>query len=676
MKKFTTLILCISLCYFSNAQNCSGGSIPVTVDLNLTGIESWDGLGSANNAAGSISVGSQMDVSGITWNNVAATLNGGTFCSEADFQFAGIYGTNINTGGTGVCGPFTNPMINIITPFATDATGGITWESYESFDDVANTIDATFTSGTITLHACPTGEIITYPPPSNDECLDAITLDCGDIDVAGTNFAGDDDMPGACNGGGDGISFGVWYTYSTTTNKTVTITVNPDPGTGNDLGDSQLAVYSGTCAGLVCVDGNDDSTPPGGLGSQVTFNAIQGTDYYIYVNGFGSGNEGDFLISLECCAPMNNVSLSPTGATTSTTANTCEEGSWTYYEDTNNPGTYFFAIEWDPSSLGNNAAAKASADVSVTLDAAIGSATSGTDGTWTMKRYWNVTNAPIVDPVNVKFFYDPAEITEIETAEAAWPGVQEAFVWFKTVGADFDPTAITSAGVGQGSIELIDVSGGATENGVSFAQFDGISSFSGGTGAIGDGSGTPLPVELISFTGEAMSRTNKLRWATASEINNSYFEIERSINGEDFEDIGRVYGHGFSSEIINYEFSDEQPANKGYYRLRQTDFDGTYAYSDIILIERDDKGIFISSVIPNPTKDYSTILFNSDTKEGVYITLTNISGQQIGKTKFIETYDGINEYVVDLSFYPSGVYFATIFNGNKKDDIKLIKSDL
>lgn len=97
----------------------------------------------------------------------------------------------------------------------------------------------------------------------------------------------------------------------------------------------------------------------------------------------------------------------------------------------------------------------------------------------------------------------------------------------------------------------------------------------------------PLPVELLSFSAKNESESVKLEWATASEINNDFFTIERSINLESFEILGYVSGVGNSNLIQNYQFYDEQPLDGiSYYRLKQTDFDGSFKYTDAVKIQR------------------------------------------------------------------------------------------
>ncbi len=113
---------------------------------------------------------------------------------------------------------------------------------------------------------------------------------------------------------------------------------------------------------------------------------------------------------------------------------------------------------------------------------------------------------------------------------------------------------------------------------------------------------TELPVELLDFSGKNKGNVNHLYWATAIEINNKGFEVERSFYGRDFERMAWVEGHGNSAEVNEYTLIDENP-RKGinYYRLKQIDFDGVYEYSPIIEIRVGKESIVLGELFPNPS---------------------------------------------------------------------------
>src|SRR5262249_37584395 len=110
-------------------------------------------------------------------------------------------------------------------------------------------------------------------------------------------------------------------------------------------------------------------------------------------------------------------------------------------------------------------------------------------------------------------------------------------------------------------------------------------------GAVG-GPSTPLPVELTEFHVYASGETNQVQWTTATEINNHYFTLERSTTLADFHSIVTVEGAGNSSIARNYAWTDDAPAaGTSYYRLVQTDFDGTEKIFGPVSVSRDESPV-------------------------------------------------------------------------------------
>jgi hypothetical protein len=95
-----------------------------------------------------------------------------------------------------------------------------------------------------------------------------------------------------------------------------------------------------------------------------------------------------------------------------------------------------------------------------------------------------------------------------------------------------------------------------------------------------------LPVELVNFKGVNTGLENKLSWATVYEKHNDYFMLEKSVDGVNFEPVGRVEGAGESKELLHYSYNDKfLKTTLNYYRLKQVDLDNTFTYSDIIVID-------------------------------------------------------------------------------------------
>lgn len=173
---------------------------------------------------------------------------------------------------------------------------------------------------------------------------------------------------------------------------------------------------------------------------------------------------------------------------------------------------------------------------------------------------------------------------------------------------------------------------------------------------------TPLPVELLSFTGEAVEETNVLNWTTTSEINNDYFIVEASVDAENFSSIGTVAGAGNSNEVLNYEFIDNNPyAKTMYYRLKQVDFDGKWENSEIVAINRNSLGII--DIFPNPVNDLLHINFNTNEVNDYKVSITNILGEVITETTNL----GKNKLTLNVfEELSGGVYFVKIVDDSNQ----------
>ncbi|MEQ9298498.1 MAG: T9SS type A sorting domain-containing protein [Cyclobacteriaceae bacterium] len=140
----------------------------------------------------------------------------------------------------------------------------------------------------------------------------------------------------------------------------------------------------------------------------------------------------------------------------------------------------------------------------------------------------------------------------------------------------------------------------------------------------------PLPVELTSF--EAINETGRirLRWTTATELNNEYFQVLRSKSGTEWTGLGTVDGHGTTNEPQYYTFFDETaPVGSWYYKLKQVDFDGAFEYSSIIRVYRGEED-FAVSIYPSPTTGNVNVhLQGLSAEEKLAYRVLNLLGQEL-----------------------------------------------
>lgn len=181
-----------------------------------------------------------------------------------------------------------------------------------------------------------------------------------------------------------------------------------------------------------------------------------------------------------------------------------------------------------------------------------------------------------------------------------------------------------------------------------------------------------LPVDLIYFEGNENGCTNEIRWATASEKNNSFFMIEHSTDGEHFEHLQKIEGNGNSSEEIEYSYVHKDITHVyNYYRLMQVDFDNTFEYSEVVFIKSDCQGLTTEgiNIYPNPSIGWlkAEIMNDSAEDKEIEIMVTDVAGRVvIQKTIMIQA--GINREDINLYDYPSGVYMISIINDGKEID--------
>lgn len=182
------------------------------------------------------------------------------------------------------------------------------------------------------------------------------------------------------------------------------------------------------------------------------------------------------------------------------------------------------------------------------------------------------------------------------------------------------------------------------------------------------------PVELISFNASFADGKIILRWSTATETNNSGFEVLRSIDKLNWDKITFVNGNGTSTEIQKYFYTDIPNADKSihYYRLKQIDFDGSQNYSKIVEVSVHSPEDFrLYNNYPNPFNPETSIKYALPENAVVKISLYDLLGCKIRDLVDDFLQAGNHEVILNASDLASGIYFVRMQTGDFSDCIKI-----
>ncbi|MDN5204703.1 T9SS type A sorting domain-containing protein [Fulvivirgaceae bacterium BMA10] len=266
-------------------------------------------------------------------------------------------------------------------------------------------------------------------------------------------------------------------------------------------------------------------------------------------------------------------------------------------------------------------------------------------------EYWDLSNTGVASNADITLYWkdqsrsvieDYADLVIAHYTGTEWENLGQASI----VGSD--PGSITVTGVS------------------SFSPF----TFGSPTG------NNPLPVELISFTASLENEDVLLNWQTASEVNNDFFEIERSETGDDWEVIGKVDGNGTTNEVSRYDYLDNRPLfGTSFYRLRQVDFDGAFEYSNVVSINNPfEARNLVVDFYPNPTSqnEMNLRVITENKENKVFVKLTNI----MGTTFFDQSFDPMT-FNKDLEIklrnkINSGIYILVVEQAGQSYKEKII----
>jgi len=178
-----------------------------------------------------------------------------------------------------------------------------------------------------------------------------------------------------------------------------------------------------------------------------------------------------------------------------------------------------------------------------------------------------------------------------------------------------------------------------------------------------------LPIELLNFTAIQSNAVVLLNWTTLSEVNNDYFTVERSSDAIYFESIAVIDGAGNSNGKKDYFSIDNYPLQgTSYYRLKQTDFDGKYSYSDIRQLYLNNGNVRFEKIYPNPANEILNILINNPNNDDVILSVKNSFGQTIK-----EVLSSGDKMILDVSAMPSGIYLISLVGQSFSYQTKFIK---
>ena len=179
---------------------------------------------------------------------------------------------------------------------------------------------------------------------------------------------------------------------------------------------------------------------------------------------------------------------------------------------------------------------------------------------------------------------------------------------------------------------------------------------------------TPLPIDLIYFRAQNEDKSVDLFWETATETNNDFFTIERSLDGINFESIANIKGAENSSIALTYQFTDTNPlSGTSYYRLKQTDYDGQSELFNSVAVNHEEVGVDLVNlqITSSIFSESFTITFNQITNELITISLFDLSGHSVYSSTN-QTTKGYNAFTFSsIELLKSGTYILILRNENK-----------
>ncbi|MBI1266290.1 MAG: T9SS type A sorting domain-containing protein [Cryomorphaceae bacterium] len=457
---------------------------------------------------------------------------------------------------------------------------------------------------------------------NNDICQNAIAVSCGDF-VSGTTTGASTESLANC---GTSISApAVWYLFIGTGEE---VTFSMCNGTSYN---SKISVFSGTCNALICEGGSSSGCGDDGY---VTLLTSAGIEYFILAHG-NSSQSGNFNLEITCVTSTPDGNKDCGGSITLCSDDTFDGNNGDYGNTQDLNATNQGCLNGENQSSWYVFSPVSEGTIGFTLEPS-----NGIDydfAIWGPFASDDVPCPPNETPLRCSYsgVYGNTGLT-VGAGDESEPPSGDAWVEAITVSSD---------DLNKYYVMLID---NYTADNTSYTFHWDLSGVSLNCAIL-------LPIELLSFTGKVASDRNELLWITATELNNSHFDIERSTDIENFESIGMVTGAGTSATQSSYIFNDSnRPFGTTYYRLKQTDFNGEYSYSDIISLTHNSE-LDLIAVFPNPGKGRFTCELKAAKEMMIELTAFDLQGRAV----MSDVWDidaGSSTNIIDLSEVSSGNY--------------------
>jgi hypothetical protein len=624
--------------------------------LTLTAVQSGAGAGQFNCGA------TFYDDGGAGSDYALNADNTVTLCAAAG-QYLSITLTSVSISSAS--GGSANPdyfTVNVGSGFVTvPNTGGSGPSSITYESTVGGCISFRLDANPGTSSNGFSGTISCVTPPPNDNPCGALPLSafntCNPVEVSNVGAQNTTGYPGVSSCAGYNGS-DVWYRLVVPSDGNISFS-----STAGTITDGGLAAYTssnGTCTGtftqIAC---NDDCSSPVSLMPCLSISnpALAGQTIWIRLWDYAGNTEGTFNV----CAIGNVGSCTPTTADCLGAIPVCSNTSYSNLAsgqgctaDLNSGNDGCLAGEHNMTyyviRIGSSGTWGFEGSFPVTSN--------GIEYDWAL---WQLSGNPLTTssacslsaPIRCSYASQAGKSevamgmvsSQSETEENSSPSGDGYVHWLDAATA--------------GQYYLLGIDRWSTAGGAYTINFTGSATMSCDIMTV-------LPVVLVNFDGKPLERENKIYWTTASQTNNDYFTVEKSKNGISWEVMSTVQGMGTTADVIEYSVLDYDPFSLTYYRLKQTDYDGTVKTFDPIVVSRNsDESELFSELYPNPTT--GDVYFNytgSNFTEPIEVTLYSTTGGRMTKHGYVSfnNYQGLNIDCKDLS---NGVYSVTLRQGSK-----------